>query len=901
MVLDNMLDLSLSLTLSLCLLGAKFGGGVPSSEVLRPPFPHSSHKRDNSLSAFHCTAARRHIISLPIGICKCQQQQEGKDTSINSMKITPQSESFDIYNDKKEIAAFTALVQLSSLAAAEDDGDGASLVSMVDERLHNVLLVAHDDDNHENDDETLASLDHNNEGGGDWRHNISSIDDNDDGGATISSLDKNDNDYEDANFLLSPIRVRQHARSLLLTNHVIDNDIIMNLTITSRLHSILHKIQNNPLLSVATLFMSALAIFIGTNALSSSSSKNRFTISTRSSDYCNYNVRHKTYPTFPAEALLGITIPDTEKNQSTLIENLVIVKSPYKASDFQHSNMTYWNEVVEAIEQTQRVKGDIDIKKSDSKLVDGLWSNLTTWGPCYPRAITYHTRNHNNLDQNQHLRIERKNRLAHNWTYIVQTFNSYNTSSHDKNVVYPSDRISSKCSSTSVKKNGGGGGGGGGEQPPLGGLCRPSFLIIGQGKCGTSSLYHYLIGHPRILPAKEKQIDYFNYHKYMPLSWYYSHFPTIESFLGNGALMTGEASPGYMPYPSVIEGLVKSSTAGYSGSDIGVEVWKAHVLSLPKIIAIVRNPIERAKSSYKYNYVEPAIEKLRSGSGITVRGKRIPGKRSEQYYRTNHLFSFEDLAYAELEVLKECLKAGGRGEQWTFADFGSHPGTLFYETVRRRSNVTSTSDTPPLIHLDESCYDTTKSKAVPRTQWEVLALEHPNKTLALPNLHLIQSILGRGVYALPLEWWYEVFSHVDDLEKELSQIHVVCTEDLANAPTKTMEDVAKFLGLPEFNFEDITNVGRYNVGGHRGYDTITKFHSDDDEHYGSVISENQASSNHESSSGAPEEEEAADKEEVVVEEDPLLTISDAFLNELVHFYHPYNERLFRLIGRRCPW
>jgi hypothetical protein len=41
------------------------------------------------------------------------------------------------------------------------------------------------------------------------------------------------------------------------------------------------------------------------------------------------------------------------------------------------------------------------------------------------------------------------------------------------------------------------------------GGCRPGFLIIGAGKCGTSSLYHYLTGHPRVLPALEKQIHYF--------------------------------------------------------------------------------------------------------------------------------------------------------------------------------------------------------------------------------------------------------------------------------------------------------------------------------------------------------------------------------------------------------
>lgn len=41
------------------------------------------------------------------------------------------------------------------------------------------------------------------------------------------------------------------------------------------------------------------------------------------------------------------------------------------------------------------------------------------------------------------------------------------------------------------------------------GLCRPGFLILGAGKCGTSSLYHYLVDHPKVLPAIEKQIHYF--------------------------------------------------------------------------------------------------------------------------------------------------------------------------------------------------------------------------------------------------------------------------------------------------------------------------------------------------------------------------------------------------------
>ena len=818
------------------------------------------------------------------------------------MTSPPPSESFDFSHDNDEIAAFSALVRSSSLPTDDDDNDGdaASLISMDDERLHQLLVAHHDDDG------TIASLDTDNREGSDWRHNSSDdahVVNDDCGGASITDTeptldddDDHDDVNEDASFLLSPTSVRRHAQSLIKSNNTKDNDVVVNSLPSRLLHFILHKLQTNPILSISTFCMGVISVCIWAISSSSSSSNNLFRVS-KSSNSCDDIRLHKTYPAFPAEVLLGITAPhESDKpihGVSDQSQNSVVVKPPYTITDFQYNkSLTYWDEVVGAIAQTQRNIA------SYASSAEEVWTNLTTWGPCYPRAITHHHRNHqrssNNNDgddddRHQYLRINRKKGLDHNWTYIVQTFNSYNPSSLDENIIYPTERISNQCTSSSSTKR---------QEPPLGGLCRPSFLIIGQGKCGTSSLYHYLAGHPRILPAKEKQIDYFNYHRAMPLSWYYSHFPTIESFLGRGALMTGEASPGYMPYPYVVEAVAQQFSSNWKPSAAnddgrkGLEKWKAIVRSLPKIIAIVRNPIERAKSSYKYNYVDPAITKLRSGSGITVQGKRIPGKKSDAYYRTNHLFSFEELAYAELIVLKECLKLGGSGERWTYDEFGKRPAAFFYESVRRRSNSTSTtsdSTTPPLIYLDEACYTATKSKAVPRTQWNDLATEHPNKTLTLPNLHLVQSILGRGVYTFPLEWWYEVFSHV--AVRDLDHIHVVCTEDMADTPESTMENVTHFLGLPDFDFTNVTSVGRYNVGGHRGYDTITKLHPDDDENHGAAMSEDPLSFPHdESSSGTADEKD-----------DPLLTISDAFLNELIHFYQPHNERLFQLIGKRCPW
>ena len=136
--------------------------------------------------------------------------------------------------------------------------------------------------------------------------------------------------------------------------------------------------------------------------------------------------------------------------------------------------------------------------------------------------------------------------------------------------------------------------------------------------------------------------------------------------------MTGEASPGYMPYPFVIELLVKrlSSTQPEKIGKGGLETYKDSIRSLPKIITVARDPIERAISSYKYNYIVPALTTLKRGTGVTASGKPIPGRKSEEFYMANYLYTFEELAWAELVTLKECLRPGGKGETYSYNQFG---------------------------------------------------------------------------------------------------------------------------------------------------------------------------------------------------------------------------------------
>ena len=107
-------------------------------------------------------------------------------------------------------------------------------------------------------------------------------------------------------------------------------------------------------------------------------------------------------------------------------------------------------------------------------------------------------------------------------------------------------------------------------------LSTPNFIIIGQPKCGTSSLYSYLIQHPQILPAIEKEINFWNYHLDKGIDWYLAHFPAVSS---EQDLITGEATPNYL-----------------SSKEIALSLFQEfpHM----KLIVLLRNPVDRAISHY---------------------------------------------------------------------------------------------------------------------------------------------------------------------------------------------------------------------------------------------------------------------------------------------------------------
>jgi Sulfotransferase domain len=131
----------------------------------------------------------------------------------------------------------------------------------------------------------------------------------------------------------------------------------------------------------------------------------------------------------------------------------------------------------------------------------------------------------------------------------------------------------------------------------------PDFLVIGAAKSGTTSLYGWLSDHPSVAPAVTKEVHFFDYDFYRGTDWYRSHFP-LEQARADFArdhgrpFLTGEASPSYISH-----------------------FWAPRrirrVLPEAKLIALFRNPVDRAYSQFQMSRRE-GVEELESFEEATA-------------------------------------------------------------------------------------------------------------------------------------------------------------------------------------------------------------------------------------------------------------------------------------------
>ena len=168
------------------------------------------------------------------------------------------------------------------------------------------------------------------------------------------------------------------------------------------------------------------------------------------------------------------------------------------------------------------------------------------------------------------------------------------------------------------------------DEPEIGSL--PDFVIIGTQKGGTSFLYHLLTHHPLVEPAARKELHFFDgpgpFDK--GAEWYRRCFPRPKMSDGRRSI-TGEATPSYLFDPPVAKRMAK-------------------MVPQARLIALLRNPIDRAYSHYQMQVkrgtepraFEEAIEQQRSS--YVSRGLYV-----DQLLRWFEFFSKEQLLVLKSE------------------------------------------------------------------------------------------------------------------------------------------------------------------------------------------------------------------------------------------------------------
>ncbi len=155
----------------------------------------------------------------------------------------------------------------------------------------------------------------------------------------------------------------------------------------------------------------------------------------------------------------------------------------------------------------------------------------------------------------------------------------------------------------------------------------PDFIVIGTQKGGSTSMFQYLASHPYVVPSCCKEVDFFDLNFSKGAAWYRSHFPSslynrCFKTVRKRDLITGEASPYYIIHPRVPKRV-------------------SELLPKVKLLAIIRNPVDRAYSHYT-GELEPGYETISSfEEAIDKEEERLHGEyekllEDENYYSYNH-------------------------------------------------------------------------------------------------------------------------------------------------------------------------------------------------------------------------------------------------------------------------
>jgi hypothetical protein len=126
----------------------------------------------------------------------------------------------------------------------------------------------------------------------------------------------------------------------------------------------------------------------------------------------------------------------------------------------------------------------------------------------------------------------------------------------------------------------------------------PNFLIIGAMRSGTTSLTRYLRSNPQVFMAQPKELHFFDFEYDQGEDWYRRHFEDAGDVHA-----VGEATPNYLYLEEAMPRL-------------------AALVPDARLVAILRNPVDRAYSHYWHNR-SVGREELSFEEALTSEPERI--------------------------------------------------------------------------------------------------------------------------------------------------------------------------------------------------------------------------------------------------------------------------------------
>lgn len=146
----------------------------------------------------------------------------------------------------------------------------------------------------------------------------------------------------------------------------------------------------------------------------------------------------------------------------------------------------------------------------------------------------------------------------------------------------------------------------------------PNFAVIGAMRSGSTSLYKYLQAHPDIFMPR-KEIHFFDVKWERGVSWYRSRF---AGHAGQPAV--GEATPTYLADPVALDRM-------------------AQVIPDARLVAVLRNPVDRAYSHYWMEHARQRDTRSFETAVTDELARRFDGARSDYLDRGRYARQLEQV------------------------------------------------------------------------------------------------------------------------------------------------------------------------------------------------------------------------------------------------------------------